>query len=80
MNSMMPPLYRNVWLRSSRSSSMTILSPLFRKASSRRRFDSVSNEKAVSSKIFVSGLNRTMVPCLVVFSPSVSSSCGTPFL
>ena len=44
MNSMMPPLYRNVWLRPSRSSSMTIFRPLFRKASSRSRFDSVSNE------------------------------------
>ena len=39
----------------------------------------MSKENVVSSKIFVSGLKRTMVPCLGVFSPAVSSPCGAPY-
>ena len=78
MNSMMPPLYRNVWLRVSRSSSMTIFSPRFRNASSRRRLLSVSKEKVVSSKILVSGLNRMIVPVFLVVPVGDSGPAGTP--
>src|ERR1700756_4750372 len=57
---------------------MVIFRPLFRKASSRRRFDRVSNEKSVVSKIVASGLNRMIVPCFCVFSPAVSGPVGWP--
>jgi hypothetical protein len=58
---------------------MTILRPLFRKASSRSRLERVSKENVVSSKIFASGLNRMIVPCFELFSPSVSGPVGTPY-
>jgi hypothetical protein len=51
----------------------TILRPLFRKASSRRRFESTSYEYSSSVKIWESGLKVTLVP-LPFALPSFSSS------
>jgi len=38
----------------------------------------VSKENVTSSKIVASGLNRIMVPCFLVASPSVSGPVGVP--
>src|SRR6059036_2669335 len=45
---------------------MTILRPRLRNASSRKRFESVSKENVVSSKIVASGLKRMIVPVFFV--------------
>ena len=66
-NETMPPSYWNLWLLPSRSSSIVMRMPPFRKASSRRRCASVSKLYSVVSKICGSGLNVTFVPrrCVV---------------
>ena len=57
---------------------MTILRPRLSKASSRRRFESVSKENVVSSKIVASGLKRMIVPVFFVVPVAVSGAFGTP--
>ena len=49
-----------------------MMRPLFKKASSRRRVESVSKLKVVSEKIEPSGVKRTYVPCFSV-SPVISN-------
>ena len=63
---------------SSRSSSIWIFRPRFRKASSRSRFARMSNAKSVVSKISGSGLKRMVVPRFVVFSPGLQVALRLP--
>ena len=58
----MPPSYWNLWLFPSRSSSSVIVTPPFRKASSRSRCASMSKLNSIVSKICASGLNVIFVP------------------
>ena len=74
----MPPWNSKSWLFWVRSSVMLIFSPALRKASSRRRWLSVSNWKSVVSKMVGSGLNHTVVPRLSVVPISVTCCWGMP--
>ena len=74
----MPPSYWKRSLRESRSSSSVIRMPRFRKDSSRSRWESVSKRKLVTSKIWVSGLNVTLVPRRSVLPLCVSFTVGSP--
>ena len=74
----MPPSYWNLWLLPSRSSSMVIVTPPLRNASSRSRCASVSKLNSVVSKICASGLNVTLVPRFLVVPVTSRSAIGSP--
>ena len=79
MKSRMPPSYwKSTFSPPARSSLSSIRRPRVRKAISRSRWVSVSNEKSVSSKISPSGRNVMVVPVSVVGSPFSSGVCGSP--
>jgi hypothetical protein len=57
---------------------MVIVIPLFKKASSLRRVESVSKLKVFVSKISESGLKTTFVPVFFVFPISSRGAFGVP--
>ena len=57
---------------------MVMSSPAFRKASSRRRWASVSKLNSVVSKIWLSGLKVIFVPRRFVVPVIPSEASGTP--
>src|SRR6184192_2165629 len=76
MNSAIPPLYLNSTDLASpvlgsvvRSSVSVIWRPLFRKASSRRRWARVSKLYSVTVKMLLSGRKWTLVPVLIFAAP-----------
>ncbi len=75
---MIPSLNRNSCFFPVRSSSIVILSPAFRNASSRSRPESVSKLYSVTSKIVVSGLKVTFVPRRWVSPTIVTLPAGFP--
>src|SRR5215469_17273285 len=83
----MPPLYLKVACFGSpvlgsvvRSSVRVITSPLLRKASSRRRWASVSKLYSVAVKIVLSGRKCTLVPVFTLAAPAFFSLLvGSPF-
>src|SRR5215467_2581165 len=83
----MPPLYLNSTRLGSpvlgsvlRSSVSVISRPLFRKASSRRRWESVSKLYSTAVKMLLSGRKRTLVPVFCFTAPVFFSLLvGSPF-
>src|SRR3990170_3306322 len=73
-----PPLYRSscfFWLL---SSSIVMRTPLFKKASSRRRWERISKLKSRLSKIFESGRKVIRVPLSFDLPTSLSGPWGSP--